>query len=94
MLSLNFCLLQVFLWLIHRLSLFKNAGFSVVDRGFLLSGSAFVAVLGQILAGYICDHIQKLRPVYVISYVLLTLGSILLFCFQRKAFFYTCWQLD
>lgn len=65
----------------------KNAGFSVVDRGLLLSGSAFVAVLGQIMAGYICDHIQKLRPVYIISYVLLTLGSILLFLFPEKSFF-------
>lgn len=65
----------------------KSAGFSVMNRGILLSGSALVAVLGQILAGYICDHIQKLRPVYLICFILLTLGSILLFLFPNKNYF-------
>lgn len=65
----------------------KSAGFSVMNRGILLSGSALVAVLGQILAGYICDHIQKLRPLYLICFILLTLGSILLFLFPNKNYF-------
>lgn len=66
----------------------STIGYSVVQRGYILAGTAIVAILGQFLFGYLCDRFKKIRVFFFFAYVLLVIGSMGMFLMTQKIFLY------
>lgn len=66
----------------------SKLGYSLIQRGYILAGSAIAAILGQFLFGYLCDRYGKVKPFFFAAYVLLTASSFAMFLLQQQAFWY------
>lgn len=66
----------------------SKIGYSLMQRGYILAGSAIVAIAGQFIFGYICDRYKKIRPFFLIAYILLTISSFAMFLVEKDWFFY------
>lgn len=63
-------------------------GYDVVQRGYLLAADAVVAILGQFIFGYLCDHYKKIKPFFAFAYALMLISGLLLFWQSRRLFWY------
>lgn len=66
----------------------NKVGYSLMQRGYILAGSAIVAILGQFIFGYVCDRYKKIRPFFLFAYILLTISSFAMFLVEKEWFFY------
>lgn len=66
----------------------SKVGYDVIQRGYILAGTAVVAILGQFLFGYLCDRSKKTKKVFFFAYLLLIAGSLGMFLYQKQMFFY------
>ena len=65
-----------------------KVGYDVVDRGYILAGSAIVAIIGQFLFGYLCDRFKRLKPFFLLAYGFMIAGSIMMFIIHKQLFYY------
>lgn len=65
-----------------------SVGYDVVERGYILAANAIVAIIGQLIFGYICDKYKKIKPFFALAYALLVISALLMFCFQKQVFWY------
>lgn len=65
-----------------------SVGYDVVERGYILAANAIVAIIGQLVFGYICDKYKKIKPFFALAYALLVISALLMFCFQKQMFWY------
>ena len=72
----------------QMLPLLKKLDYNVVERGYILAGSAIIAILGQFLFGYLCDRFKKTKPFFYLAYLCLLIASIMMFLKSGKLFFY------
>ena len=72
----------------QMLPLLKKLDYNVVERGYILAGSAIIAILGQFLFGYLCDRLKKTKPFFYLAYLCLLIASIMMFLKSGKLFFY------
>lgn len=66
----------------------SKLGYTVIQRGYILAGSAVVAIVGQFLFGYLCDRFKKIKKFFLFAYILLVISSIGMFLIERNFFFY------
>lgn len=66
----------------------SKLGYTVLQRGYILAGTAVVAIAGQFLFGYLCDRYQKTKPFFLLSYLLLVAGSFGMFLVEQQVFYY------
>lgn len=66
----------------------SKVGYDVVQRGYILAGTAIVAIVGQFLFGYLCDRYRKTKKFFFIAYVLLLGGAFAMFLMKKKLFLY------
>lgn len=50
----------------QMLPLLKKLDYNVVERGYILAGSAIIAILGQFLFGYLCDRLKKQSRFFIL----------------------------
>lgn len=62
-------------------------GYSVLERGILLSGSAIVAIVGQFFIGYLCDKYQSDKKFYNLSVILYVLFALIVYSISTQMFF-------
>ena len=72
----------------QMLPLLEKLDYNVVERGYILAGSAIIAILGQFLFGYLCDRLKKTKPFFYLAYLCLLIASIMMFLKSGKLFFY------
>ena len=63
-------------------------GYDVVERGYILAGSAIIAIIGQFLFGYLCDRFKRLKPFFLLAYGFMIAGSIMMFIIHKQLFYY------
>lgn len=63
-------------------------GYSVIERGYIIAGSAIIAIIGQFLFGYLCDRFKRIKPFFFLAYLVMTLGSVMMFLLRKQMFFY------
>ena len=72
----------------QMLPLLKKLDYNVVERGYILAGSAVIAIVGQFLFGYLCDRFKRTKPFFYLAYLWLLIASIMMFLKTGKLFFY------
>ena len=53
----------------------SKLGYSVMERGYILAGTAVIAIVGQFLFGFLCDRFRRIKIFFFIAYLLLTASS-------------------
>lgn len=66
----------------------SKLGYNVVLRGYILAGTAVVAIIGQFLFGYLCDRFKRVKRFFLLAYLLLVGGSFAMFLVEQQFFFY------
>lgn len=66
----------------------SKVGYNVVERGYILAGTAVIAIFGQFLFGYLCDRFRRTKRFFFIAYILLVAGSFAMFLMEKQMFFY------
>lgn len=66
----------------------SKVGYNVVERGYILAGTAIIAIIGQFLFGYLCDRFKRTKVFFLVAYLLLVAGSFGMFMVQKQQFFY------
>lgn len=66
----------------------SRIGYTVIERGIILAGSAIISILGQFLFGFLCDRFKKIRRFFLLAYGLLMVGSFAMFIWQEQMFYY------
>lgn len=67
----------------------ESVGYTVVERGWILSGTALVSIAMQFLAGYLCDKYQTNKKIFQIGLVIMAFFTF--FSYQvtnREIFFH------
>lgn len=82
-----FCYLTGALGTTQLIPYLKNNGFDDIQKGFILSGIAFITLISQFLFGYFSDKTKKIKLFYLISYILCTGLNVFLFAAQIKQFY-------
>lgn len=62
-------------------------GYSPIERGIILSGSAIVAIIGQFTVGYLCDKYNTTKRFYNIVTVLYVVFVALMYTYSQQVFF-------
>lgn len=62
-------------------------GYSPIERGIILSGSAIVAIIGQFTVGYLCDKYNTTKRFYNIITVLYVAFVALMYTYSQQVFF-------
>lgn len=66
----------------------SKLGYTVIQRGYILAGTAIIAIIGQFLFGFLCDRFKRIRIFFFIAYVLLTASSFAMFLVEYQFFYY------
>jgi MFS family permease len=66
----------------------SSLGYSVIERGVLLSSCAVVAIFSQFFVGYLCDKYRTNKKFYIATVVLVILAAVLLYSQIEKNFVY------
>lgn len=66
----------------------SKLGYSVVMRGYILAGTAVIAIIAQFLFGYLCDRFKRVKVFFLLSYILLASSSFAMFIVEQQAFYY------
>lgn len=59
-----------------------------MERGYILAGTAVIAIVGQFLFGFLCDRFRRIKIFFFIAYLLLTASSFGMFLVERQLFYY------
>lgn len=81
-----FCYLTGALGTTQLIPYLKNNGFDDMQKGFILSGIAFITLISQFLFGYFSDKTKKIKIFYLISYIGCTGLNIFLFASRIEQF--------
>lgn len=63
-------------------------GYTLNERGLILAANSIVAIIGQLLFGYLCDRCRRIKAFFIIAYLLLLFSSIAMFAVQNNIFYY------
>lgn len=66
----------------------SKLGYTVIQRGYILAGTAIIAIIGQFLFGFLCDRFKRIRIFFFIAYALLTASSFAMFLVDHQFFYY------
>lgn len=66
----------------------SKLGYTVIQRGYILAGTAIIAIIGQFLFGFLCDRFKRIRIFFFIAYALLTASSFAMFLVEHQFFYY------
>lgn len=66
----------------------SKLGYTVIQRGYILAGTAIIAIIGQFLFGFLCDRFKRIRIFFFIAYALLTASSFAMFLVEYQFFYY------
>lgn len=62
-------------------------GYSPIERGIILSGTAIVSIIGQFTTGYLCDKYNTTKRFYNILSVLYVVFVALMYTYSQQVFF-------
>ncbi len=66
----------------------KDMNYSIVERGYMIAGMSLVTIFGQILFGLLCDKFNRIKPFFLIGYIVMLISSWLFFCEHHSKFIY------
>ena len=62
-------------------------GYSVLERGIIISGCAIVAIVMQFFVGYLCDKFKTDKFFYNVLLAIFALSSYIMYSVTEKSFF-------
>lgn len=65
-----------------------SIGYNVIQRGYILAMNAVVAIIGQFLAGYLCDKFKRMKIIFFVFYFVLLFSSIAMLLQDKNIFYY------
>ncbi len=65
----------------------QQLGYTAMERGILLSGTAVVAIISPIIIGYLCDRFKTVKKVYNGLLILLVISTYVFYQTTGKVFF-------
>lgn len=63
-------------------------GYNGVERGYILAGSAFIAIVLQFIAGYLCDYFRTDKKIFNIGMLMLMISTYLMFMVTDQQFWF------
>ncbi|MEG2543601.1 MAG: MFS transporter [Longicatena sp.] len=63
-------------------------GYSIIERGYIIAGSAIVVIAGQFIFGFLSDRFKRMKLFFIIAYALFLLGSFGMYGVQHQVFYY------
>ena len=78
-LSIPYAYMQTFL---------DYVGYDVVERGYILSGSAIVAIIGQFVTGYICDRYKTDKKPFNVLIILMAISTVTMYYITEELFYF------
>ncbi len=89
---INFSLLLLLAFMAHGMvstqavPFLMSVGYNSVERGYILSFYAIIAVIGQFLSGYLSDRFHSVKRFFVVSIFVVIIFNFLTFFFEDKNF--------
>lgn len=68
----------------------ESIGYDVVERGFILSSTAIVTIITQIVVGYLCDKYKSNRKFFNIFLIIFVGAALGMYQITHKSFFMHC----
>ena len=65
----------------------ESVGYDVVERGVILSGTAVVAIVTQLFAGYLCDKYHSDKCFFNLSLIIFVLAALVMYQVSEKSFY-------
>ena len=65
----------------------SHIGYSVMERGIILSGTAVVAIVGQFFVGYLCDKYNTDKKFYNLLLILFVIATYIMYSVSNHFFF-------
>ena len=65
----------------------ESVGYDVVERGVILSGTAVVAIVTQLFAGYLCDKYHSDKRFFNLSLIIFVLAALVMYQVSEKSFY-------
>ncbi|MEG0314315.1 MAG: MFS transporter [Erysipelotrichaceae bacterium] len=80
--SISFITTQIIPFLI-------SLGYNTIERGYILASISIMGIISTIIFGYLFDHYKRYKRVFMIGYIILIVGSVVMFNITNHNIYYT-----